>query len=390
MGTPSNGGTMVGRNKSEKLLAFLTVLLTLLFFDSSQGTEFKVVDTFFFPDTAIIQDDLFIAGGNIKLDGIIEGDLISASRSLVQNGLVLGSLNSASQDLDVLGEIKGSVRGFAQNITVNGKLEKNLLACGYRVDVKPGAEIGKDITAFCGKMSLDGKLEGDLNGNMDELIISGVVNGTVSVKAGRITLMPTARILGDFKYESEKEAKIQRGAQISGETVWTETKAEKEKEPKSIFTGKSLIPEMLFLLALMVTGIVLTIICKRNAYQAKQAVGDSFLKSLGWGFVSIICIPIAILILVLTVIGIPIAIIALFTYAVLIYVAKIPVATFVGEKIIKALGKEGKPSLIWSMLLGLVVLTLVLNIPYLEWPLYFVILFTGFGAIISSQRRTNP
>jgi cytoskeletal protein CcmA (bactofilin family) len=379
---------MIGRNKSEKLLAFLTVLLTLLFFDSSQGTEFKVVDNFFFPDTAIIQDDLFIAGGNIKLDGIIEGDLISASRSLVQNGLVLGSLNSASQDLDVLGDIRGSVRGFAQNITVNGKLEKNLRACGYRVDVKPGAEIGKDITTFCGKMSFDGKLEGDLNGSMDELIISGVVNGTISVEADRITLMPTARIQGDFKYKSEKEAKIQRGAQISGETVWTE-KVTKEEKPKSIFTGKSLIPEMLFLLALMITGVVLTIIFTRNAKQAKQAVGDSFLKSLGWGFVSIICIPIAILFLVVTVIGIPIAFIVIFAYAVLIYIAKIPVATFVGEKVIKALGKQGEPSLIWSMILGLVILTLVLNIPYLEWPIYFVILFTGFGAIISSQKRTS-
>ena len=144
---------------------------------------------------------------------------------------------------------------------------------------------------------------------------------------------------------------------------------------------------MLFLLALMVTGIVLTLIFKKNAYQAKQAVGGSFLKSLGLGFMFMVCIPIAMIILLITVIGIPIAIIAFFVYAILIYIAKIPVATFVGEKIIRALGKQGEPSLIWSMLLGLVVLTLLLNIPYLEWPLYFLVLFTGFGAILSSQRR---
>lgn len=378
---------MLGFTKAEILIFILTTILVLLIFDSSFGTQFKAADNFFFPDTAIIHDDLVIAGGNIKLDGIVEGDLISASKSLVQSGLILGSLNAAAQDLDILGEVKGSVRGFAQNININGKLDRNLLAFGYAVDIKPGAEIEKDITVFCGKMTLDGTLRGNLKGGVGELIISGVINGDVSIEAEKITLMPTARILGDFKYKSKKEAKIESGAQVSGETVWTKLE-EKEKKTKSIFTGQSLIPEMLFLLALMVTGIVLTLIFKKNAYQAKQAVGGSFLKSLGLGFVFMVCIPIAMIILLITVIGIPIAIIAFFVYAILIYIAKIPVAAFVGEKIIRALGKQGEPSLIWSMLLGLVVLTLLLNIPYLEWPAYFVVLFTGFGAIISSQRRS--
>jgi cytoskeletal protein CcmA (bactofilin family) len=377
---------MLSTGKSEILVFILTIVLVLLIFGSSFGTQFKSVDNFFFPDTAIIHDDLVIAGRNIKLDGIVEGDVISACRSLVQSGLVLGSLNAVSQDLDVLGEVKGSVRGFAQNINVNGKLERNLIAFGYVVDIKPGAQIQKDVSAYCGKMTLDGKLVGNLKGSIDELIISGIVKGNVSVRAEKITVMPTTTIEGDFKYKSKKEAKIESGAQIFGETVWTEIKAQKKK-PKTIFTGESLVKEMLFLLALMVTGLVLTLLCKKNAYQVKQSVGDSFLRSLGFGFVFIVCIPVGILFLAATVIGIPIAIIALFAYAVLIYVAKIPVATFVGEKIIRALGKEAEPSLIWSMLLGLVVLTLLLNIPYLGWPIYFVVLFTGFGAILISQRR---
>ncbi len=363
--------------------AFLVPFL----FDSSLGTEFKAADSFFFPDTAILDDDLFVAGGNIKLDGIIEGDVVCACRSMVQGGLVLGSLNAVSQSLDVLGEVKGSVRGLAQNVNVNGRLNRNLLVFGYTVDVKPGAEIEKDLTAFCAKLTVHGTVGGDLKGGMDELVISGTVEGDVKVKAPKITLMPTARILGDLRYTSEKEAKIESGAQISGETVWT-PREPKKKKSEVAFTPESLVSEILFLLALMVTGIVLTILCKKNALQAKQSVGDSFLKMLGLGFVFIVCIPIGILFLMITIIGIPIAIISLVGYAVLVYVAKIPVASFVGEKIIKALGKKGEPSLIWSMILGLLVLTLLLNIPYLQWPIYFVILFTGFGAIITSQQRS--
>ncbi|UCB53063.1 MAG: polymer-forming cytoskeletal protein [Candidatus Zixiibacteriota bacterium] len=372
-----------------KTIVFLLAPLAVLFlFNFSLATQFRSADNFFFPDTAIIHDDLVTTGGNIKLDGIIEGDLISVSRSLVQSGLILGSLNAMAQDVDVLGEVKGSVRAFGQNINVNGTLDRNLIALGYSVDVKAGAEIRKDISAFCGKMTLDGKLGGNLKGSVGELVVSGVVNQNISVEADKITLMPTARILGNLKYKSKKEAQIESGAQVSGETVWTQPKTTEEKEPKSIFTGKPIIPEILFLLALMVTGVVLTLICRKDAHQAKQALADSFLKSLALGFVAMVCVPIAVIILIISVIGIPIAVIALFAYAVLIYIAKIPVATFVGEKIIKGLGKEGRPSLVWSMLLGLVVLTLALNIPYLDWLIYFLVLFTGFGAIISSQKRS--
>ncbi len=369
-------------------VSVLSVILALIALYPCRATQFKSVDNFFFPDTAVIDDDLFIAGGNIKLDGIIEGDLVAASGSLVQSGLVLGSLNAASQDIDVLGEVRGSVRAFAQNINVNGQLSRNLLAFGYSVDIKPEARIQRDVTAYCGKLTLHGTVGGDIKGGIGELVISGQVEGNVRVKADKVTLMPTARILGDLRYTAEKEAQIEPGAQIEGETVWTRKEIGKRK-PSSIFTGKPLIPEILFLLALMVTGIVLILLCRKNAYQAKQAVQDSFLKSLGLGFVFIICIPIAILVMMVTIIGIPIAIISLFAYLVLAYVAKIPVAAFLGEKILKALGDKKEPSLIWSMILGLVVLTLFLNIPYLEWPIYFVILFTGFGAIITSQRRSG-
>jgi len=379
---------MLSLSKIGSFSAILSILLVLFSFNSCFGTEFRAGGNFFFPDTLTIHDDLIIAGGTIKSDGIIEGDLISASNRLVQNGVVEGSVIAGAKDLDISGEVNGSVRGFAQNINVNGKVNRNLIGFGAAINIKPDAEIGGDLTAFCGELNLDGKIGKGLRGSVGTLIISGSVNGDVSVKAEKITLMPTAKILGDFKYKSKNQAKIESGALVSGQTLWTKKEKKEEEKPKGLFTLKSLITEILFLLALMITGIVLTLIFKKNAYQAKRAVTVSFLKSLGWGFVSIICIPIAILILTITIIGIPIAIIALFAYAVLIYIAKIPVATALGEMIIKAFGKQGEPSLIGSMLLGLIVLTILLNIPYLEWLIYFIVLFTGFGAILTSHKQS--
>jgi len=379
---------MLGLSKVEILLIILAILLILFNPHACLGTEFKAGENFLFPDTLIIDDDLVIAGNTIKSDATIRGDLISASSRLVQNGIVEGSVIAGAKDLDILGQVKGSVRGFGQNINVNGKVNRNLIGFGAALSIKPDGEIGGDVTAFCGELTLDGKIGKGLRGSIGTLIISGIINGDVSVNADEITLMPTAKILGDFKYRSKKQAKIESGAQVIGQTLWTKKEKKEEKKAKGIFTAKSLITEILFLFALMLTGIVLTLIFKKNALQAKKAVTTSFLKSLGLGFVFMVCIPIAIVVLIVTILGIPIAIIALFAYAVLIYIAKIPVATALGGMIIKAFGKQGEPSLIWSMLLGLIILTILLNIPYLEWLIYFIVLFTGFGAILISQKQS--
>lgn len=378
---------MLGLSKIEILLTIIAVLLTLFNFNACFGTDFRVGENFFFSDTLTINDDLIIAGNTIKSSATIKGDFFSASYRLVQSGMVEGSVIAFAKDVDISGQVNGSVSGFGQNINVNGKVNRNLVGFFSALNIKPDADIGGDVTALGGELTLDGKIGKGLKGSVGTLIISGIVNGDVSVKADKIILMPTAQILGDFKYKSKKQAKIESGASVSGQTFWTKEEAKKEKKPKDIFTLKSVITEILFLLALMITGIVLTLIFKKKAYQAKKAVTASFLKSLGWGFVFMVCIPIAIIILIVTILGIPIAIISLFAYAVLIYIAKIPVATALGEKMIKAFGKQGEPSLIGSMLLGLIVLTILLNIPYLEWLIYFIVLFTGFGAILTSQKQ---
>jgi cytoskeletal protein CcmA (bactofilin family) len=380
---------MLNLTKLKLLLTIIFISLILFNFHTCFGTEFKSGENFLFPDTLIIDDDLIVACGTLQSEAVVKGDLISASNRFVQSGIVEGSIIAGAKDIDISGQVNGSVRGFAQNISIDGKVNRNVIGFCASLNVKPDADIGGDLTVFCGELNLDGNVGKGLRGSVGTLIISGTVNGDVLVKADEVTLMPTAKILGDFKYKGKKQAKIESGAFVSGQTLWTKKEAKKEEKPKGIFTVKSLVTESLFLLALMVTGIVLTLIFKKNAHQAKSAVTGSFLKSLGWGFVFIVCIPIAIVILIITIIGIPVALISLFAYAVLVYVAKLPVATALGEKIIKALGKEGEPSLIGSMLLGLVVLTILLNIPYLEWLIYFVVIFTGFGAILISCRQST-
>jgi cytoskeletal protein CcmA (bactofilin family) len=376
---------MVMSLKRRFLLALLLLLFILLLLKISSATEFKAKDNIFIPESQVIQDDLFAGGNNIKVDGTVEGDLITGSRILIQTGKVFGSIMSAGQNLDFLGEIEGSVRSFSQNTSISGTIKRNLMNFGASLSIRHTGKVEGDVIAFGNELTVDGEIGKGLRATVGSVVISGTINGDVRVEAHSITVMPTAKINGNFKYKSEKEAEIESGAQITGETEWIKIKP-KEKKKKEFFGTTNVVIKSLLLVASIVTGLFMILISKRYVQAAEKSVFGSFLKSLGLGFILVICMPIAIVVFLITLIGIPIALITLFAYLILFYVSKIFVGIALGKKILTGFAKDKEAPLGWSLILGLIVLTVLTSIPFIGWLICFVVIFTGFGAAILARK----
>jgi hypothetical protein len=77
----------------------------------------------------------------------------------------------------------------------------------------------------------------------------------------------------------------------------------------------------------LATGLVLIALFRKRWENSKNLIGKSLLKSLGLGFVLAVCVPIAALILLVTVIGIPLSILTAVAYLVVFYVAKLIFST---------------------------------------------------------------
>lgn len=371
------------------MLKSLTVVLVLFFVLSSVnlslGTEFKKRQNIFISESEKIEDDLIMAANNIKIQGTVTGDLISASQFLIQTGVVEGNINAACKNLDVLGRVDGSVRAFCQNNTVSGEIKRNLINFSSSLNIRSGAKIGGDVTAFCGDLTMDGEIGKGLRCGVGMVVISGTINGDVNLDADEITLMPTAKISGDFKYKSKREAKIEKGAEITGETKWTKVLA-KERKKKGFFTTKNLVLKTIFMMASILGGLFLILITKKFVKGAKEAVFQSFLKSLGLGFICLVCVPIAIIILLITIIGIPIAVITLFAYLILFYIAKIFVGIALGEKILTGFKKDKEAPIGWSLVIGLIIIYILASLPYIGWIVYLAVLFVGFGAALQARK----
>ena len=105
------------------------------------------------------------------------------------------------------------------------------------------------------------------------------------------------------------------------------------------------------------------------------------LRCAGVGFVSVL-VTIAVClsaILIITILFIPIYLIL---YAVAWYLAKIPVALWIGRTIFAKLDKPAGPYL--ALLAGLVVLYVIFAIPILGWVAWFVVSLLGLGAMITT------
>ena len=94
----------------------------------------------------VVDDDLYIAGNEIIIDGTVNGDLWAVGRTITINGAVKGSVVAAGQTVTINGEIAHAARIAGSELTVKGAVDGDLLAFGATLYVAESARVGGDLT----------------------------------------------------------------------------------------------------------------------------------------------------------------------------------------------------------------------------------------------------
>ena len=104
--------------------------------------------------------------------------------------------------------------------------------------------------------------------------------------------------------------------------------------------------------------------------------------SAGIGFLILVATPVALLILAVTLIGLPLAIIGLLSWLVFLYLAKIFVAAVIGLALVSVppeRARERLSAIVLPLLLGLAILFVGMNVPYVGGLVSSVVLLFGLG-----------
>ena len=330
------------------------------------------------------EGDTYAFGEQVEIDGRLAGDLFGLGRRVRVDGQVDGDLFAAAQFVDIGGTIGDSARLAAERLTVDGgTIDGDLLVAAEEIRLERNARITRNVRAAGSRVQIDGTVDGDLTVFAGEVIIGGTVRGNARLQGDRISLDPGARIEGNLTYDSRVPLSQEELARVAGTARERERHDEEDDEEEDaggITTGSvifwawqvSAALLMGVLIIALLRGVLLSI---ASAIPQKATVGTLL------GFGAFLIIPIASVVSMVTLIGLPVGLATFLLYWVILYVAKIPVAVWAGGRLLTWAGRpDASPYL--ALLIGVVLLYLLFQTPYVGWLIWFVATWLGLGTMV--------
>jgi cytoskeletal protein CcmA (bactofilin family) len=328
-----------------------------------------------------INDSLLAAGDTIAIDGSVNGDLLAFGRSVTVRGNVTGNLITAGETINIEGTIGGSVIGAGRGVSLlRSRVGQNLYGFGRDIDIDTAAEVVGNAVAFGESIDMDGRVGVDLNGFAGTIRISGAVQGDVQGYATNVTLLPSARVGGDVTahVDSSDDLEIASGAVVGG-NVDTQL-VEREQRRNRYETVGYYVRQIVGLGASFLVGLLLlTLFPALREASLPSAV--AVLRSGGIGLAAAVTLPVAALLLCVTIVGIPIGILTFVLGAIGLFLSKIVISQIIGRAVFRA--PHGPPHFAATLITGLVIVIVAINLPFVGGIANFVLTLVGFGVIVT-------
>jgi hypothetical protein len=172
-------------------------------------------------------------------------------------------------------------------------------------------------------------------------------------------------------------------ARVSGKT---ETRL--HEPPKSRFARPGFyLWRLIWLAAAFVTGLLLHRLSP-GLFAARPVDGAALLRAVGVGFVVLVVVPAAAIIVACTLVGLPVGLFVLGLWLAGLYVGSLLVAALVGRSLMER--AEGPPlAFATALLIGLVLVTVAVNVPYLGALVRLAVTPLGLGLGYDWVRRSG-
>ena len=328
-------------------------------------------DVVVIPASETINDTLLVAAESIMIEGNVTGSLIAVGQSVEITGAVGGNVVSFAEAVRLRGPIGGSVIGASSAFNLSGAtVTGDLWLAGENATIAAESatmegNIGKDLHAFC-----------------ETVEVNGTVGEDLEAFASRVRLLGNARIQGDVRLRTDNEDRLYQAdaAQVAGQVEFLDMPEGFEPENRYAQVEFYLWQAAKLIGAFLVGWALLSLlpIMRRLSIGA----GVAGLKSAGIGLVTLISTPIVAAIIAITIVGLPIALMVLGVWILGIYLASIVIGAILGRMIM-----PDNDSVPQTLLTGLLIIAIVVNLPFIGGIISFVLTITGLGLLVEMLYR---
>lgn len=332
-----------------------------------------------------VNEDLIAAGNRIRVDGVIDGDLVAAAfDEVLIAGEVTGDLSVLAGSVVVEGSVGGSVRALSGTVTILGNVGDDVAVVAWSLNADTAAEIGRDLIFYGRNGIVAGTVGRDVIGRYSQLDLASRVEGSVEVNVGQLTIAPTADVVGDIGYRSNREAVIESATE-------TDPVQRFPLAPNVRVRALRLLTIGLAWLMLLAGGLLSIHFWPERLNQAAQGARRFVPAWLsGLGVLLSPALVLGLLGLLLTVTptqaGLPLA--AVFLPVVIGLLGVILLGAFVGAvPVAAALGRTIRSSfsLPAGFLIGMLVLLVLVSVPVLRWVVLVGFLPIGLGSWLAPK-----
>jgi cytoskeletal protein CcmA (bactofilin family) len=316
-------------------------------------------------------DDVLATGSMATIMDSVPGDAILASGDVSFGGVTGGDYLGAGGKQAITGRIHGSLRAAGGQVHV-----------AAAVGLDSAAVIAKNAYLMGGTVQVDGTVRGALLASGGMIILNGVVGRDVEVVGGALRIGPHAQIAGNLRYRVPAgKVRIDPAARITGTVTAIPV------------SGRWGLKRVLWFLGFLMMGAVAVALFPGFMAEAAEILpqrpGRSALFGLGWA----ILVPIAICVAAITIVGLPLALLTAAIYAIMVCLATVPFAVWLGQLLLGARARKGREGALMNFFLGGFLLLVVGIIPIVGGWVSLVAAVLGLGTIVLqaiSLRERQP
>lgn len=335
-----------------------------------------------------VEGRLVLSGRRVTLAGKVRGDAVAAGRHVVVRGTVSGDLYVAGEDVEILGAVDGNVHAIGGTLRLESRVGRSAWLAGQQITLTPEATVAEDLAAGAEQLRIEGTVGRDVDVGGRELYVSGSVGRHLAAWTEGGLVDRTARIGGDLHGRVPRDGalRIADGAAIAGTrdvTVHPEMAAEQHEGRAgwNVFRG------VFGLLAALLVAL-LALRLAPGAIPASPRDAAEVGRWMGVGFILLVTVPAASLLVALTLFGLPLALMTLGAYVAACYLASIAVAVLLGRRLLRP--GTGAGRFLGATALGWLVLFVVGLVPVLGAAVRFLALLVGLGALYATLRVRWP
>jgi cytoskeletal protein CcmA (bactofilin family) len=367
----------------------------------------------------VVDDDLFITGQNVRIEGTVNGDVFAAGSQVEVTGTIDGNLFVGAQVFTNNGTINGGVYSFSYVAVTgpNAMVADNMFGFAFAVQTEAGSYIGRSAYAFAYQADISGQIGRDLNVYGSALHVDGMIGRNLKAEISEprsdqnldygpwmmwmpanVTIMQpgydvaSGTVGGETDIQVvEYQAPTPQNMPVSAPTLW------------GLAVAAWIVTRIGEFISLFLLGILLYLVWPAPMKRVEDQITGHPWRSLGLGFLAAVLFPFAFILavvvivllavlfgvislghLVAPILGLGFLLLGLATTVFFIagcMAAKSIVGHLVGGFILRSSVEDKGWGMVLILLVGLLLYEIVALVPILGWLVACVVIFLGLGAM---------